>query len=982
MKNKGGIIALFAALLLLSLYYLARTWKANDVRKDASAYATVDGRVDATKKQYYLDSLWKQKVFLGSTVESLTKQELGLGLDLQGGMHVILEVSPADILKSLSKGSRDAKVGQAINKTRELAAKGSINFVDQFVKEYKALAPETKLSTIFANSSNRDVLSLNSSDSEVTRYVQGEIDGAFDRAYKVIQTRVDKFGVSNANLSKIPGTSRIQVELPGIDNPERVRKLLSGSAKLEFCEVYSLQEISPNFEAFTALLQKVDLENKSKGNGVSKVGKTDTSASAGSTLASALQAKSDSAVVDSATALNSLANMFIMSPTGDLAIKTKDTSRLNAVLKRPDAFGIFPADLTFLYDVSQVENTTGTSTDDIVNIYPVKSFGNAPLGGDVVTNARQDFNPMSGRPDVSMQMNAIGARKWKELTGKNVGRRIAIILDNYVYSAPNVNQEIAGGNSSISGNFTVEQAQDLANVLKAGKLPAPTTIVEEAVVGASVGSQAFKAGVISALVGLLAVLAFVVIYYSRAGWIANLALIVNLVLLLGIMASFGATMTLPGIAGMVLSIGMSVDANVLIYERIKEEMAQGKSFAAAIPLGFKNAMPSILDSQLTSVITGVILFIFGTGLIKGFATTLLIGIGTSLFCAIFVSRLIFDNLIKKGKTINFRTAWTEKLFGNSNIDFIKNRNRFYAISGVVILAGLISIGIRGFSLGVDFKGGRTFEAKFEKSVNTDEVRNAVESVFPGSAVEVKTYGGFDKVKITSAYRIDDTGLAVDDELKATLNKAISNVNGNKGQVVSTSKVGANIAQDTIWSSVKAVIYAIILTFIYILIRFRNMAFSWGAVLALVHDVVVILGIFSILNGLLPFSLDIDQAFIGAVLTIMGYSLNDTIVIYDRIREYMRDKGGRTESIESVINNALNSTLSRTAVTGMATLIVLFVLLIFGGETIRGFIFCMFIGVIVGTYSSLFISAPFVVDALARKEKKEAGKAGLNPTTTA
>jgi SecD/SecF fusion protein len=975
MKNKGGILLLFAALLLLSLYYLARTWKINDIRKDAAAYATVDGRTDAGKKQYYLDSLWKQPVFLGSTVESLTKQELGLGLDLQGGMHVILEVSPADIIKSLAKGSRDSRVNQAVEKTRALAAKGSINFVDEFVKEYKKTAPDAKLASIFSNSSNRDVLSLSSSDTQVINYIQGEIDGAFDRSYKVIQTRVDKFGVSNANMSKIPGTNRIQVELPGIDNPVRVRKLLSGSAKLEFCEVYSLQEIAPNFDSFTALLQRIDAETRAQTPSTATTATADTTTSS---LASALQSKTESTAADSLSSLNSLANMFIASPTGGLAIKTKDTTRLNNVLRRPDAQGIFPADLTFLYDVSPIEGTTGG--DDIVNVYPVKSFGNAPLGGDVITNARQDFDPMTGRPDVSMQMNAFGARKWKELTGKNVGRSIAIILDNYVYSAPNVNAEISGGNSSISGNFTVEQAQDLANVLKAGKLPAPTSIVEEAVVGASVGSQAFQAGVISALVGLLAVLIFVVAYYSSAGWIANLALIINLVLLLGIMASFGATMTLPGIAGMVLSIGMSVDANVLIYERIKEEMASGKSFAAAIPLGFKNAMPSIMDSQLTSVITGVILFIFGTGLIKGFATTLLIGIGTSLFCAIFVSRLIFDNLIKKGKTINFRTAWTEKLFGNSNIDFIKNRNRFYMISGALILAGLVSIGIRGFSLGVDFKGGRTFEAKFEKTVNTDDVRNAVESVFPESAVEVKTYGGFDKVKITSAYRIDDAGLEVDDELKTNLNKAIADVKGNKGTVVSTSKVGANIAQDTIWSSVKAVIYAIVLTFIYILIRFRKAAFGWGAVLALVHDVLVILGIFSILNGLLPFSMDIDQAFIGAVLTLMGYSLNDTIVIYDRIREYMRDKAGKSETIETVINNALNSTLSRTAVTGIATLIVLFVLLIFGGETIRGFIFCMFIGVIVGTYSSLFISAPFVVDALNRKEKKDAAKAALAAST--
>lgn len=968
MKNRGGVLILFAALLLLSLYYLARTWKINDIRKDASAYATVNGNVDPAKKQYYLDSLWKQEVFLGSTVESLTKQELGLGLDLQGGMHVILEVSPADIIKSMTKGARDPRINQAIVKTNELAAKGSINYLNEFVKEYQKLAPGVKLAALFSNSSNRDFIQPNSSDSEVLSYVQGEIDGAFDRSYKVIQTRVDKFGVSNANLSRIPGTSRIQVELPGIDNPERVRKLLSGSAKLQFLEVYTFNEIGSSFDNFSALLSKIDAENRTTSPATKATAADSTT---GGSLASALKTTGDSTAVDSASAMNSLTNMFVASPYGGLAIKTKDTTRLNAVLKRPEAQGIFPPDLTFLYDVSPVESTTGT--DDIVSVYMVKGFGNAPLTGDVITNARQDFDPMTGRPDVSMQMNATGARKWKEMTGKNVGRSIAIVLDDYVYSAPNVNQEIAGGNSSISGNFSIEQAQDLANVLKAGKLPAPTTIVEEAVVGASVGSQALQAGIVSSLLGLACVLVFVVLYYSRAGWIANLALIINLLLLLGIMASFGATMTLPGIAGMVLSIGMSVDANVLIYERIKEELKDGKNFPTAISLGFKNAMPSIIDSNVTSIITGVILFIFGTGLVKGFATTLLIGIGTSLFCAIFVSRLIFDNIVKRGKTINFRTAWTERLFGNSNIDFVNNRKRFYIISGIIMLAGLISIGIRGFSLGVDFKGGRTFEAQFEKTVNTDKIRQAVEGVFPGSAVEVKTYGGFDKVKITSAYKIDDTSLNIDDELKTNLNKAIANVDGNKGQVVSTSKVGANIAQDTIWSSVKAVIYAIILTFIYIFIRFRNAAFGWGAVLALVHDVAVILGIFSILNGILPFSLDIDQAFIGGVLTLMGYSLNDTVVVYDRIREYLADKGNRSQSIETIINNALNSTLSRTAVTGVATLIVLFVLLILGGETIRGFIFCMFVGVIVGTYSSLFISAPVVIDALKRSKKSLTGE---------
>lgn len=965
MKNRLGILVLFIVFSLISVYYLVRTWKVNDIRKEAATYATdKGGKVDAGKKQRYLDSLWKQEVFLGSTLEDLSKQELGLGLDLQGGMHVILEVSPTEIIKTLAKGSRDPRVATAVEAARKAAIKSNTNFVDLFVTEYRKAAPDTKLASLFSNTSNRDVLNLNSSDAEVIRYVKGEVDGAYDRSYKVIQTRVDKFGVANPNLSKIPGTNRIQVELPGIDNPERVRKLLSGAAKLEFCEVYSLQDINPSMEAFSALLTKIDLESKIA-TATSKIATADTSKSS---LASALKDKSNVKGADSLANANSLSNIFVASPTGGLAVRIKDTSRLSEVLRRPEAMGIFPANMSFLYDVSPVANPI--TKEEVVSIYAVKDHGNAPIEGDVITNAKQDYDPMTGKPDVSMQMNALGARKWRTMTGANVGKSIAIILDNYVYSAPNVNQEIGGGSSSISGGFSVEQAQDLANVLKAGKLPAPTNIIEEATVGASVGSEALNAGVLSSLIGLLAVIVFVFVYYSQAGWIANAALMVNLVLLLGVMASFGATLTLPGIAGLVLSVGMAVDANVLIYERVKEELAAGKSFMTAIAEGFRNAMPSIIDSNVTTLITGVILFIFGTGLIKGFATTLLIGIFTSLFCAVFVSRLIFDYFIKKGKTINFKTAWTEKLFNDSNIDFIKKRKIFYSISVIIIIAGAISIGVKGFGLGVDFKGGRTYEAKFEKTVNTEKVKVAVASVFPESAVEVKTFGGFDKVKITSAYKIDNTEPAVEAEIQSNLDKVLAQMKDNPGKVVGTSKIGPTIANDTIWSSLKAIFYSIIITFIYIYFRFRSVAFGFGSVMALLHDVLIILGIFSLLNGVVPFSLDIDQAFVGAVLTLMGYSMNDTVVIFDRIREYLSQPGAKKEPIETTINNALNSTLSRTAVTGIATLLVLLILLIFGGESIRGFVFCMFLGVIVGTYSSLFIAAPIVVDAMQRRLENE------------
>ncbi|AWV99621.1 protein translocase subunit SecDF [Arcticibacterium luteifluviistationis] len=971
MRNRGGILTLVAIFLAVSVYYLVRTYKANSIRNDAEAAAmTADGNVDRQAKQRYLDSLWKQPVFLGTTLEDLTKQELGLGLDLQGGMHVILEVSPNDIVQSLASGSRDPRVAQAITSASEKAIKSSDHFVDLFVGDFKALAPNVPLARVFSTASNRGELGLNSTDSEVTNYVKDEVDGAFDRAFNIIQTRVDKFGVSNANLQRLSGTNRIQVELPGIDNPQRVRKLLSGAAKLEFCEVYEPQEIGTSLEAFSGYLAQLDLEEQTKNlgdlaNSKPSVASTDTSSTDGD-LASQLGGTDNAGLgADSLLSGNTFSSLFI-GGQGGLMVRTKDSSRVNEILHRPVVRQLFPADLSFVYDVKAFMNET--TNEELVNLYMVKDMGHAPLEGDVISNARQDYDPTTGQPDVSMQMNATGSRKWRELTAANVGQRVAILLDNYVYSAPNVNQEITGGNSSISGNFTLEEASDLANVLKAGKLPAPTHIIEEAVVGASVGESAVRAGVISSLAGLLAVLIFVLVYYNKAGWIANLALIVNLILLLGVMASFGATLTLPGIAGMVLSIGMAVDANVLIYERIKEELDEGKPFATAVRNGFRFAMPSIIDSNVTTLITGIILFIFGTGLVLGFATTLLIGIFTSLFCAIFISRLVFEYYIKKGKTVTFFTAWTEKMFKDTDIDFVNKRKIFYMISGAIIIAGAVSIGIRGFGLGVDFKGGRTYVAKFENSVKTEDVRQAMENA--GFTAEVKTFGGFDQVKITTAYEIDNTDPNVELQIQEQINDVVESVDGNVGEVVSSSKVGPTIANDTIWNSLKAILYSLILTFIYIYVRFRSVAFSFGAVVAVFHDVLVILGIFSIFNGILPFSLDVDQAFVGAILTLMGYSMNDTVVVFDRVREYLNDKSKAKEDIVKVINNALNSTLSRTAVTGIATLLVLLILLIFGGETIRGFIFAMFLGVIVGTYSSLYIAAPIVVDAMQRQLMKE------------
>lgn len=989
MRNKGGIVALLVAFLAISIYFLARTWKANDIRKDAEAYATdKSGKVDYTKKQRYLDSLWKQPVFLGmTTTEDLMKQELGLGLDLQGGMSVILEVSPTEIVRALA-GSRDPKVAEAISKAQERAATSSTNFVDLFAEEFKKVAPDTKLASIFSNSSNRGVLSLESSDSQVVSYIKKEVDGAFDRAFRIIQTRVDKFGVANPNLQRLSGTNRIQVELPGVDNPQRVRKLLSGAAKLEFCEVYTMQEIAPAFDGLAAILLQMDAEAKASAKtDLGKIaGKGNNSATASNdtsknSLAAKLagESKTDTSKKDSAALAqrqtNAFSNLFIGTGYG-VAVRVKDTSRVNQIMRRPDVQTLFPANASAVYDVKPRANGTNVN-EEIVDMYFVKDLGKAPLEGDVVTNATQDFDER-GKPAVEMQMNAEGARKWKALTGANIGRPIAIILDNFVYSAPNVNGEIGGGRSSISGNFTVEEALDLANVLKAGKLPAPTNVISEDIVGATVGSEAARAGILSSVIGVLFVLAFVMIYYNKAGLIANIALIVNLFLLLGVMASFGATLTLPGIAGLVLSVGMSVDANVLIYERIKEELLLGKTFPVAVRDGFQNAMSSIIDSNVTTLITGAVLFIFGSGLILGFATTLLIGIFTSLFSAIFVSRLFFEYYISKGKTVSFFTKFTEKLFKDSNFDFVSKRKLYYTISSAIIILGIVSIFFKGFGLGVDFLGGRTYVAKFEKTVNTEDVSKAVKATFEGQAVEVKTFGGFDQVKITTPYKIANTNPEVEKQIETSVNAALANVNGNKGKVTSSSKVGPTIANDAIGGALKAVLLSIVLVFIYIFVRFRRLAFGYGALVALFHDVAIILGIFSIFRGWLPFSLDVDQAFVGAVLTIMGYSMNDTVVVFDRVREYLTEKRGVKEDIPTVINNALNSTLSRTAVTGFSTLVVLLVLLIFGGETIRGFVFAMFVGVIVGTYSSLFVATPIVVDGMQRDMKREDAKLAANP----
>jgi SecD/SecF fusion protein len=970
MQNKLGIWILTIVVALICVFYLSFTFMARSIRSQADAFATgKDGKIDISKKERFLDSLDREPVYLNTfTYQDIAKKEIGLGLDLQGGMHVVLEVSPVEIMKGLAGGNaRNSAFTQALTNATEASKSSQSNFVDLFASEFAKAAPNTTLASVFSNSANRGIISSTSSNGEVSTFVRNEIDGSVDRAFKVIQARVDEFGLTNPTIQRLPGTSRILVELPGVTNPERVRKLLTGAAKLEFCEVYTLNEVSTSLESLGAYLTQEQLTKKIN----QKSATTDTTKAGSGLVAQLGKVAADTSKKDTTANQMGLSSLFLPISQGQLAVLGKDTARANEVLRRPEVRAMFPQDLIFMWDRKGTESADKKNVT--VPIYFVKKPNNqAPLEGNVITNANTDTDDR-GKPAVSMRMNGEGANKWLKLTEANVGRSIAIILDNLVYSAPNVNGPIAGGNSQISGSFTMDETKDMSNVLKAGKLPAPTTIVEEALVGATLGSESVNAGVLSSIVGLLIVLAFMIFYYNKAGFVADLALFINLFFLMGVMAAFHAVLTLPGIAGIVLTIGMAVDANVLVYERIKEELSLGKSLSAAIADGFKNALSSILDSNITTLLTGIILLFLGTGLVKGFAVTLVAGIFTSLFAALFVSRLILERYAKQGKSISFFSDWSKNLFKDANFDFVSRRRLYYIVSSTIIALGIISIIFKGFGLGVDFQGGRSYVVRFDKAVTTDAVRNALTSQFDNKAPEVKTFGtGKEQMKITTAYLVDATTPEADQKAEAALKAGLSTI-GVTADIQSSQKVGPTIANDMIRSSVWAILLAILVVSTYIFIRFRKAAFVYGAVVALFHDVLIILAIFSIFNGLLPFSLDVDQAFIGAVLTIMGYSMNDTVVVFDRVREYLADKRSQKESIPTIINNALNSTLSRTAVTGLSTMLVLIVLFIFGGEVIRGFSFAMLIGVIVGTYSSLFVATPIVVDALTREQKADAAK---------
>ncbi|MCC9137267.1 protein translocase subunit SecDF [Pontibacter silvestris] len=990
MRNKNLIIVLTVIVSALCLYYLSFSLVARNVQQDAEAYATdAQGNVDLARRQAYIDSIWREPVFMGLTYQEVTENQLGLGLDLKGGMHVVLEVSPVEIVKSLAGNSKDPDFLKALDRAQEMQKNSQERFTTLFAQAYREINPDSRLSRIFSTSANRGRISYESTDEEVLDVINQEVEDAIDRSFNIIRTRVDKFGVNQPNIQRLEGTGRIQIELPGIDNPDRVRRLLSGMANLEFWEVWSPEEFSPYFMQLSQYLDQQESAGKLNLNTDALASASDNSAivtdATDDVLAQAAVADSavtdstglastavpaqnpaDSAALDSLTTAQQggvLARLFTQMP-GGLGANVRDTAKINEIFSRAEVRAIFPSNMKFFWGVKPLE---GQNRQQFVEFYAIKKGrnGRAPMSGDAINDARQDFD-QSGRPEINMTMNPNGSKKWARLTGDNVGRQIAIVLDNYVYSAPVVQGEITGGNSSITGNFTIEEAQDLANILKAGKMPAPTQIVEESVVGPSLGQEAINQGLISTLAGLALVIIFMIAYYSRGGFIADLALLFNVFFILGVLAQFNAALTLPGIAGIVLTLGMAVDANVLIFERMREEAAKGLSIREVINKGYDKAFMTILDANVTTFLVGFILYFFGSGPVKGFAITLMIGIVTSFFTAVFISRLFVEGAFKKGGKLSFSTALTDRMFRNITFDVMKYRKPAYAFSLAVIVLGFVAMFINGGpNLGVDFRGGRSYIVNLDQTVPASDVRSALLDEFQNAGTEVKTYGTNNRLKITTSYLADDASLEADEQVETALTQGLAQYSNLNPQILSSSKVGATMADDVQNRALIALALSLIGIFIYVMIRFRKWQFSLGGVVALLHDALMIIAIFAILD-LIGISYEMDQVFIAAVLTIIGFSINDTVVIFDRVREYMNDNPRL--HVREVVNPALISTFSRTIITSLTLFLVVLVLFIFGGEVLRSFSLAMLIGVIFGTYSSLFIATPIVVDTV--KEQKQ------------
>ncbi len=999
MQNRN-VIKLFALLFaIVCLYQLSFTWVADRVESDAIDYALNFEEEEREKKQqFYLDSINSEEVYdillTKYTYSQCKQREINLGLDLKGGMNVTLEVMVVDVIKALSNNSKDSTFNLAIKNAIQAQESSQDDFVTLFANEYEKVATlkNQGLSVIFSTIDLREKIQFSSSNEEVIRVLVEEVEDAIDRSFNILRSRIDRFGVTQPNIQRLETAGRILVELPGIKNPDRARKLLQSTAQLEFWETYEYSELFSSLEEVNVFLRettvKEDEKDEVSNNQITSDEENNNSLDSDSLLEEniLLSELEDSNNSDSASAgelsfeefaaenpLYALLYPNVDQQTGQLNsgpvvgfCAIKDTAELNTYLNDPIISKYFPVDVKFSYTVKPYD-----LDGKFVQLIALKTDrnGNSSMEGDVVTDANQAFSEFGSNAEVSMTMNTEGAKQWKRLTAENIGKSIAIVLDGYVYSYPTVQSEIAGGRSQITGNFTVEEANDLSNILKSGKLPAPARIIEEAIVGPSLGAEAINSGLNSFIIALILVLLYMIFYYNRAGLVSNVALLANIFFIFGVLSSLGAVLTLPGIAGIVLTIGMSVDANVLIYERIREEVANGKGIRLAISDGYNNAYSSIIDANVTTLLTGIILYTFGTGPIKGFATTLVIGILTSLFAAIFITRLIISARLNKSKKINFSNKITDGAFKNLNIDFIANRKKFYVISSVVIILGLGSLFLKGLNYGVDFLGGRTYVVRFDVPVDNEELRSSLGDVFVDQdglnyLPQVKTFGDENQLKITTSFMINSSELNADELVEDKLALGLETT-GVSYEIMSSQKVGPTIADDIKDAALWSIIFSLIVIFLYILLRFRKWQFSLGAVAAVFHDILIVLSIFSALYGLLPFSLEIDQAFIAAILTIIGYSLNDTVVVFDRVREYINNN--KKKEVHQIMNGALNSTLSRTINTSLTTFFVLLIIFLFGGEVIRGFMFALMVGVLVGTYSSLFVASPIMLDTI-NKEK--------------
>ena len=1013
MQNKGLVITLAVCLALVSAFYLSFSVVTNHYDNKAAEYA----QGDDAKEYQYLDSIAGEKVWFGYTLKECREKEINLGLDLKGGMNVTMEVSVPEIIRALSGYNTTENFNNAIALAQEKQKSSGADFLTLFFESFYEIDPNAQLASVFSTFELREKVSLNSTNQEVESVVREEVQGAIDNSFNVLRTRIDRFGVVQPNIQKLSQTGRILIELPGIKEPERVRKLLQGSANLEFWETYDLAEILPQlsqinneFAAQNASTEAAQAEAAPAKEEV-KAETTDELDALVEAADSLAQAEADQeAAYEEYKKANPLfaALQPSVSPAGQPyqgpvvgTAHYTDTAKVMAMLNSQVAKSLLPRELHLCWTVKAIDEA-----EAYYQLVALKSqtSGRPSLEGDVITDARADFGQTSAYANVSMTMNAEGARDWQRITRDNIGKSIAIVLDGYVYSFPTVQNEIAGGSSQITGNFTVEEAKDLANTLNSGKMPAPARIIQEDVVGPSLGQEAIHDGLWSFVIGFILILVYMIMYYGlTAGLIADFALLCNVFLLAGILSSFSAVLTLPGIAGIVLTMGMAVDANVLIYERIREERRAGKNLRKAIEDGFSNAISAIIDSNVTSFLTGAILAIFGTGPIKGFAVTYMIGIISSFLTAVFICRLLLEVYAKRenAKELNFTTKLMQNFLQNTKANFIGARKVTYIASGVLVLIGILGVNphIMGkLNLGIDFSGGRNYIVRFAEPVNTQEVNAALDNVFMEAktqagdeetfALNVITIGDANQVRISTNYRINDNSETLDDEIEALLYAGCqqflpegttldefksTEINPTVG-IMQSQKVGPAIADDITQSAVWAVLAALVGIFLYVLARFRNFAFSVGALAGLAHNTIIVLGAYALLWKVMPFSMEIDQAFIAAILTVIGYSINDTVVIFDRVREYtgLYPKRDRKQNI----NDALNHTLSRTFSTSMSTLVVLIAIFCFGGETIRGFVFALLIGVVVGTYSSLCVATPLAYDIQEALERRKAKKAEL------